>query len=378
MPDRHDILRISGTDWTEMTTRLMTYADVGEMLRKKAEILHKEPREMRIALKPNLISCTPAMYGATTHPELLDAAVRYILAAGFPAPVIMEGSWVGDRTADAFEYCGYNALAAQYGLTLIDTQKEPGIPVDCSGIQLNICRCALEADFLINFPVLKGHCQTKVTCALKNMKGLIPNSEKRRFHTMGLHKPIAHLNTILKPDLIITDHICGDPDFEEGGNPLIRNSILLSTDPVLTDAYAASLLGYRPEEIGYIRFAADLGVGCMDLRTMRLTDMNSPVIADILPETRRLMEVSYPADAVDSCSACYGMLIGALRTLRDEGLLDRLPCRVCIGQGYRGKSGPYGIGNCTRGFDRFIPGCPPDESTILRELRQWICDSEQT
>ena len=32
-------------------------------------------------------------------------------------------------------------------------------------------------DFLINVPVMKGHCQTKITCALKNMKGLIPNSE---------------------------------------------------------------------------------------------------------------------------------------------------------------------------------------------------------
>ena len=37
-----------------------------------------------------------------------------------------------------------------------------------------ICDSALALDFLINDPVLKGHCQTKITCALKNMKGLIP------------------------------------------------------------------------------------------------------------------------------------------------------------------------------------------------------------
>ena len=44
--------------------------------------------------------------------------------------------------------------------------------------------------------LLKDHCQAAVTCALKNHKGVIPNSEKRRFYTLGLHKPTAHLNPI--------------------------------------------------------------------------------------------------------------------------------------------------------------------------------------
>ena len=60
-------------------------------------------------------------------------------------------------------------------------------------MELEICREAKSLDFLINVPVMKGHCQTKITCALKNMKGLLPNREKRHFHAMGLHKPIAHL-----------------------------------------------------------------------------------------------------------------------------------------------------------------------------------------
>ena len=46
---------------------------------------------------------------------------------------------------------------------------------------MEICCRALDADFLINLPVLKGHCQTAMTCALKNCKGCIPDREKRRF-----------------------------------------------------------------------------------------------------------------------------------------------------------------------------------------------------
>ena len=37
-------------------------------------------------------------------------------------------------------------------------------------MELNVCERVKEIDFLINVPVLKGHCQTKITCALKNMK----------------------------------------------------------------------------------------------------------------------------------------------------------------------------------------------------------------
>ena len=36
---------------------------------------------------------------------------------------------------------------------------------------MEICEKALDADFLINLPVLKGHCQTVMTCALENCKG---------------------------------------------------------------------------------------------------------------------------------------------------------------------------------------------------------------
>ena len=68
---------------------------------------------------------------------------------------------------------------------------------DFAGETLQICSCVRDWDYLINVPVLKGHCQTNITCALKNLKGLIPNSEKRRFHTMGLHRPISLLITVI-------------------------------------------------------------------------------------------------------------------------------------------------------------------------------------
>lgn len=321
-----------------------------------------------IAIKPNLVTPSPASFGATTHPEVVAGIIEFLQERGYHNIVIAEGSWVGDKTEEAFEYCGYNSLARDYGVTLLDTQKEKGEKADCAGIDLNICRCVKEWDFLINVPVLKGHCQTHITCALKNMKGLITNSEKRRFHTMGLHKPIAHLNVGIKPDFIVIDHICGDLSFEEGGNPVTRNCVMTAVDPVLVDSYVCSLLGFDLEDVPYVRIAEELGVGSSDLSDLRLITCEGEPQEDVT--VRKVLDVSYAVDDVDSCSACYGVLIPALVKLKEEGLLDKLP-RIAIGQGHRGQRGKLGIGNCTSGFETFVEGCPPKEEDIYQQLKEY-------
>lgn len=327
---------------------------------------------MRIAIKPNLVCPVPAEFGATTHPEIVAGIIEYLKEKGYDNLCIMEGSWVGDTTEDSFEYCGYNSLSKEYGVELIDTQKEKSHKVNCDGRELNICDCMSDIDFLINVPVLKGHCQAKITCALKNMKGLIPNSEKRRFHTMGLHDPIAHLNTGIRQDFIVVDHICGDLDFEDGGNPIVRNCIMAAVDPVLTDAYVCRLLGYTTDDVPYVKIAGELGIGNSNLDDLELRTIGEVLYDEDIPLTHRMLEVSYMAEDSDSCSSCYASLSGALARLNDEGLLDKLDGKISIGQGHRGKTGKFGIGNCTREFDFYVPGCPPEEDDIYEAIKKRI------
>ena len=374
--DKNTIYKAYGTDFKNMTKRLLTKSGFIEDVTARMNELGCDPGSLRIAIKPNLLDCTPADYGATTHPEIVEGIIELLVENAFVNIMITEGAWVGGNTAKAFEYCGYNAIAHKYGVGIIDGQKEKSYEADCCGMKLNICNCYKDTDYLINVPVLKGHCQTKITCALKNMKGLIPNSEKRRFHTLGLHKPIAHLNTHIRQDFIVVDHICGDPDFEEGGNPLIRNCIMAARDPVLVDAYTADILGYKPYDVEYVRLAEKLGVGSADLKKLKIETIEGDNNED-MPDTHKVLSVNYAVDDVDSCSACYSMLIGALNRLKDEGLLDKLEGKIAIGQGYRGKSGACGIGSCTAAFDFNIPGCPPEEDRIYEALREHIIQYEK-
>lgn len=351
-----------GTDYREMTKELLKACDLKTRIREK---------EKRIGIKPNLVAPTEASYGATTHPEVVAGIVEYLQEEGFQNLVIMEGSWVGDHTEDAYEVCGYRELCEHYGVPFVDTQKEPGMIRECAGLELKVCRIVGEIDFLINVPVLKGHCQTKITCALKNMKGLIPNSEKRRFHSLGLHKPIAHLGLGIHQDFVVVDNICGDLDFEDGGNPVVMNRVLAGTDPVLIDAWACQQMHYQVEDIPYIGMAQELGVGSADLTKAEICLCEGSMVKEI-PRSRKVVELMDAVEEVESCSACYGYLLPALEMLKEEGVLGDLKEKICIGQGFRKKKGVLGIGNCTREFSCFLEGCPPTENQIYEFLKAYL------
>ncbi len=366
---KNQIWKLYGTEYKEMTKELLSKADLAGLI---------GGREKRVAIKPNLVVASPAEFGATTHPEVVAGIVEYLQENQFENIVIVESSWVGDRTSEAFIYCGYKELCEKYDVPFIDGQKDKWHEVDCAGMKLNIIDAVDSIDFLINVPVLKGHCQTKMTCSLKNLKGLIPNTEKSRFHRMGLHKPIAHLQAGIRQDFIVVDHICGDLDFEEGGNPVVRNCVMAAADPVLVDSYACSLLHYTPDDVPYVRMAEQLGIGSADLDSAQIIDLGGfhgyagKEMKEDLPREHKILEVSYAVNEVDSCSACYASLSGALWRLKEEGLLDKLDTPIGIGQGMQGKTGKLGVGKCTKDFDVCIMGCPPDEDKIYNELKAYI------
>ena len=356
----NEILKIYGTDYKEMTKLLLTEAELESRIPAK---------NARIGIKPNLVAPSEASWGATTHPEIVAGIIEYLQERGFTQLLVLEGSWVGDKTSESAEVCGYLDLCRQYGVSFVDTQKDSFHVRDCKGLELNLCDGAAGLDFLINVPVLKGHCQTKLTCALKNMKGLIPNQEKRHFHAMGLHKPIAHLNAGLHQDFIVVDHICGDLDFEDGGNPVVRNCIMAAVDPVLVDAHAADLLYYKPSDIPYITMAEELGVGSADLSKLeiRLVGGEKSEAEDKkrLPESRKVVELKDAVEEVESCSACYGYLIPALAMLKDEGLFGKLHEKISIGQGYRGKERDSRRGKLHEKVCSFLSRLPADRAGNL-------------
>ena len=350
------IYEIFGTDAHQMTMALMEAANVADMI----------PAGASVALKPNLVVAGTPDTGATTHAGVLSGCIEYLQGHGFESIGVIEGSWVGDDTGRAMRRCGYDQVCRKYDVPFYDLKRDKTRQVKTPLRPMEICQKALDAGFLINLPVLKGHCQTVMTCALKNCKGCIPDKEKRRFHTEGLTKPIAALAAALKPNLTIVDSICGDLNFEEGGNPVQTNRMYLGTDPVQIDAYGCNLMGLDLEDVPYIPLAERWGAGSAQVSASDLVHLNEPQAGQTYPApsgivkrlTRRVQQDS-------ACSACYAALVRGLYTVGSEPLSD-----IIIGQGWKGKKFEgIGIGNCCAGATAYVKGCPPTAKAVANALR---------
>jgi len=355
---------INGTKYTQMTIDLLKRADLASLI---------GDRNKKVGIKPNLVVAKQASSGATSHPEIIAGILDYLKAEGFTNVEVLEGSWVGDRTSSAFRVSGIADVCEERKIPYYDLQKDSSQTVNAHGMDLKVCSRALALDFLVQVPVLKGHCQFPLTCALKNHKGLIPDSEKRRYHTLGVAKPVGYVSTVFPNQFVVCDNICGDLDFEEGGNPVVMNRIIGCSDPVLMDAYGCSVMGCELDEVPYIKLAERLGVGSANLDDAEIININQPKAQLPKHQSGVVRKLAQYANADEACSACYGSLIHALKKLNDEGYLRRLPQgSVCIGQGFKGKEGKLGVGSCTSCFAHSLAGCPPTSSQMVEFLKKQL------
>ncbi len=355
-----NIYEIYGADAHSMTVSLMQAAQISKMI----------PIGASVALKPNLVLSGTPETGATTHSGVISGCIEYLQKEGFTRISVIESSWIGDNTDRAMKTCGYDKVCAKYGVPFYDLKKDQTRTVSTALRPMEIACRALDADFLIDLPVLKGHCQTAMTCALKNLKGCLPDREKRRFHSDGLFEPIGALGAALKPALVIVDSICGDLNFEEGGNPIQTNRMLLGTDPVQVDAYCCRLMGLRLEDVPYIQLAEKWGAGSTRIQADDVITLNEPSDGAEYPAASGLVKsLTHDVKAESACSACYAALVRALYLARQEGI--SVSDEIVIGQKWRGKQIPaLGIGNCCSGSPDCVKGCPPTPEAILARFRE--------
>jgi len=349
------IWQMHGDDAHTMTLQLLEACEAFRLVRSGGSV----------ALKPNLVLADIAQNGAVTHPGVLSGCIEHFRAHGVRDISIIESSWVGDKTLRAMRHAGYEEICKRYDVPFYDLKKDKTRTVRTAMGDMEICCRALDANLLVDLPVLKGHCQTRMTCALKNLKGCIPDREKRRFHTLGLTQPIAALGAALRPGLVVVDSICGDLCFEEGGTPIQTNTMYACTDPVKADAYGRSLMGLLPAEVPYIELSERYGAGVASWGEEDLVLLNEAVdAAGYVAPSRTVERLTRRVRQKDACSACFAALVRALYVSGGSSK------EIYIGQGWAGASMEgLGIGKCCRGASSWVMGCPPTAESIVRALR---------
>ncbi len=228
----------------------------------------------KVVIKPNVAWNSTPEQGGNTHPDLIKACVLAAQAKGAASINIPENTCHPEKSTykvSGVEDALRGTKARLYRPAKNDYRKvaiPKGKIVQSAGVPKDI----LECDCLINMPVAKSHSGATLTLSMKNWMGSVSNEDRRAWHRDGLHQCIADFSTFIKPKLIIIDatRIMLNKGPQGPGDMAYPQELIFSTDPVAADAYAATLFKKEPFEIGYIKIAHEMRLGCGDLTKIRV------------------------------------------------------------------------------------------------------------
>lgn len=291
-----------------------------------------------VLIKPNIFAPNPAPM--TTDPRVVVALIKIAQEAGAREVLVGEGRSIStakfrkanNTTRACSEVVGMTAAVEAAGGKMVFFDEEEWLETDVvGGLVLNkvrIPRPVLEADVLINVPVMKIHSLTLVTLGIKNMHGAISDEDKLFGHSYNeLPSKLTDFLRVRKPDLTVLDGITAlEGDHAEEGTPVDMGIIIASRDVVALDAVASSVMGFDPMEIDTTKIAHEQGLGIGDLSKIT-------VVGESVESVRR--HFARPNIAFDSelfpglkiiageyCRSCQYYIRRGLDKLAKEGIFD--------------------------------------------------------
>ncbi len=119
---------------------------------------------------------------------------------------------------------------------------------------------------IIHLPTVKTHVFTTMTGAMKNAFGGLLNERRHWTHSV-IHETLVDLLMIQKKIhrgvfAVMDGTFAGDGPGPRCMIPYVKDVILASADQVAIDAVSASLMGFDPMTLDFIRIAHERGLGC--------------------------------------------------------------------------------------------------------------------
>jgi uncharacterized protein (DUF362 family) len=233
-------------------------------------------RGERVVIKPNIGWNRLPEQAANTNPEVVAEVVRLVAAAG--AGKI----WVTDVSVNTPEQCfarsGIEKAAKAAGATVVRPDAPAFREVDVQGKLLrtaDILFPFVDADRVINVPVVKQHGLSGATMAMKNWYGML-GGQRVKLH-QNIHLSIVDLASMIKPTLTIMDAtrilLANGPTGGSLADVKQMDTIAVSSDEVALDAFGAGLLGLSPTSLGFIVEGMKAGLGTPEWRNLKTEEL---------------------------------------------------------------------------------------------------------
>lgn len=228
----------------------------------------------RIFLKVNTVGAFSPETAITTHPSFVQAMIRTLKT--YTSHIIVGDNPATKDSTVALKKSKIYDIVLEEGATVY-ANKDTIFIYNKEGKHFNqfeVSASMMNCDVLINLPKLKTHALTYMTCAQKNLFGIIPGLSKAKWHVKA-SSPAAFgemINDLYQA--ILTHfhdkqiiHFCdGILGLEgegpsTGGSPKQANAILASLDAVSLDYIAGKVIKADLNKLFISRIATKRNLG---------------------------------------------------------------------------------------------------------------------
>ena len=210
----------------------------------------------RIFVKPNL-SHPEYLPGVVTSPELMKQLVG-LLRDRNGEVIVGESNGFNYPCWTAFDKTGAEAGVKTAGGSVINLSEDKVVEVKFQGNsplkRLFLPKTILDADAVVDLPLMKTHEFMAYSGAIKNLFGCVPSNKRIYLHPY-LPEVFYRLYTLFKPQLTIMDARVGiEGNGPTKGKPVKMDLILAGNDALSVDITASKImmLDWKETYLNYI------------------------------------------------------------------------------------------------------------------------------
>jgi uncharacterized protein (DUF362 family) len=221
---------------------------------KKSDLRGKK----RIFIKPNL-SHPAYLPGVVTDPQLTYELVG-LLRDNAQEVIVGESDGFNYSCRVAFQKTGMEAAVNKAGGTIINLSEDQVVkvkfPESKSPVKhLFLPKTMLDADAIVDLPLMKTHEFMLYSGAIKNLFGCIPSNRRIYLHPY-LPEVFLRLYQLFTPQLTIMDARVGiEGNGPTKGKPVKLDLILTGTDALAVDVVSVQVMGLNWKET-YLNYIA--------------------------------------------------------------------------------------------------------------------------
>jgi uncharacterized protein (DUF362 family) len=212
--------------------------------------------------------------GSNTSLWFLRALLTVLRDRGFSTVTVVEGDLPEFRAENMAVQTGLQALVDGFRVPFLSYEK---LPRD----ENELPRALAEVQ-LLNTPVFHTHGNAVISCATKNLFGLLPR-DRRKFHGK-LSEKLLDLAAQVPCATLVDGTVGLEGESTRRGDPVRCDLLIAGGDLLAIDVIAAKIMGFTPEDIPLLSMAAERSL------------LPQPVVGgdvgdETLPRTRFKLEV---------------------------------------------------------------------------------------